>query len=100
MVLDGFIVGAAALVAVSLQPLCRQYLLASHQSVEPGHRLALEHLGLRPCLHLDLRLGEGTGACLAIGLVQAAVKILTQMATFEEAGVLHKSPGPSSHHPA
>ncbi len=100
VVLDGFIAGAAALVAVALQPLCRQYLLASHQSAEPGHRIALEHLGLHPCLYLDLRLGEGTGACLAIGLVQAAVKILTQMATFEEAGVLQQSPGRSSHHPA
>jgi nicotinate-nucleotide--dimethylbenzimidazole phosphoribosyltransferase len=87
VVLDGFITGAAALIATGLQPLCAEYLIASHLSVERGHQAVLKKLGLRPLLDLDLRLGEGTGACLGIGLVQAALKILTQMATFEEAGV-------------
>ncbi|HJT20045.1 MAG TPA: nicotinate-nucleotide--dimethylbenzimidazole phosphoribosyltransferase [Nitrospira sp.] len=90
-VLDGFISGAAALIACRLQPRCRQYLIASHRSVERGHRVILDHLGLNPLLDLDLRLGEGTGACLGMGLVQAAVKILTQMATFGEAGVSGRS---------
>jgi nicotinate-nucleotide--dimethylbenzimidazole phosphoribosyltransferase len=87
VVLDGFIAGAAALIAAGLQPLCREYLLASHRSVERGHRVILERLELAPLLDLDLRLGEGTGACLGISLVQASLKILTQMATFDEAGV-------------
>jgi len=87
VVLDGFIAGAAALIAVGLQPLCREYLIASHLSVECGHRAVVNQLGLKPLLDLDLRLGEGTGACLGIGLVQAGIKILTQMATFDEAGV-------------
>ncbi len=87
VVLDGFIAGAAALIAVGLQPLCREYLIASHRSVERGHQAILDHLGLKPLLDLDLRLGEGTGACLGMGLVQAAIKILTEMATFDEAGV-------------
>lgn len=87
VVLDGFIAGAAALIAVKLQPRCRDYLIASHQSVERGHGVILTQLGLMPLFDLSLRLGEGTGACLGIGLVQAAIKILTQMATFDEAGV-------------
>jgi nicotinate-nucleotide--dimethylbenzimidazole phosphoribosyltransferase len=87
VVLDGFIAGAAALIAVGLQPLCRDYLIASHRSVERGHQAILEHLSLKPLLDLDLRLGEGTGACLGMSLVQASIKILTEMATFEEAGV-------------
>ncbi|MCP9475144.1 MAG: nicotinate-nucleotide--dimethylbenzimidazole phosphoribosyltransferase [Nitrospira sp.] len=87
IVLDGFITGAAALIAVVLAPACRDYLIASHQSVERGHRVILEYLGLKPLLDLDLRLGEGTGACLGMGLVSAAVKIYTEMATFDEAGV-------------
>lgn len=87
VVLDGFIVGAAALIAVGLQPLCRDYLIASHRSVERGHQAILDHLELKPLLDLDLRLGEGTGACLGMSLVQASIKILTEMATFEEAGV-------------
>lgn len=87
VVLDGFIAGAAALIAVGLAPRCREYLIASHLSVERGHQAVYTTLGLRPLLDLDLRLGEGTGACLAISLVQAAIKILTGMATFDEAGV-------------
>ncbi len=87
IVLDGFISGAAALLAVALQPRCVGYLVASHLSVECGHRAVMQHLGVTPLLDLDLRLGEGTGACLGIGLVQAAVKLLTQMATFDDAGI-------------
>lgn len=90
VVLDGFIAGAAALVAVGLQPLCRDYFIASHRSVERGHQAILEWLALKPLLDLDLRLGEGTGACLGMGLVQASIKILTEMATFDEAGVTER----------
>jgi nicotinate-nucleotide--dimethylbenzimidazole phosphoribosyltransferase len=90
IVLDGFIAGAAALIAVGLQPLCRDYLIASHRSVERGHQAILDHLRLKPLLDLDLRLGEGTGACLGMSLVCAAVKIYTEMATFQEAGVSEK----------
>ena len=90
VVLDGFIAGAAALIAVGLQPLCREYLIASHRSVEQGHRVILDHLRLKPLFDLDLRLGEGTGACLGMDLVCAAIKIYTEMATFDEAGVSDK----------
>jgi nicotinate-nucleotide--dimethylbenzimidazole phosphoribosyltransferase len=62
-----------------------------HRSTEPGATAALAHLGLEPVLDLDLRLGEGTGACLALGLVQASAKILREMATFDSAGVTEKS---------
>ena len=91
VVLDGFIAGAAGLIAVGLEPRCRQYLIASHRSVERGHRVVLDTLHLKPLFDLDLRLGEGTGACLGIGLVQAAIKVLTEMATFDEAGVSGRS---------
>ncbi|GJL49817.1 MAG: nicotinate-nucleotide--dimethylbenzimidazole phosphoribosyltransferase [Nitrospirales bacterium] len=87
VVLDGFIAGAAALLAVTLAPTCREYLIASHQSAEDGHQVVLEHLGLHPLLDLQLRLGEGTGACLAIGLLQSSLLLMTQMATFDGAGV-------------
>lgn len=87
VVLDGFIAGAAALIAVGLQPHCKDYLIASHRSVERGHQAILDHLGVKPLFDLDLRLGEGTGACLGMSLVFAAIKILTEMATFDEAGV-------------
>ena len=87
VVLDGFIAGAAALIAVGLQPRCKDYLIASHRSVERGHQAILDHLGLKPLFDLDLRLGEGTGACLGMSLVFAAIKIFTEMATFDEAGV-------------
>lgn len=86
-VIDGFISGAAALVAAGLAPEVKPYLIAAHQSVEIGHRVILERLGLRPLLDLDLRLGEGTGAALAFHLVEAAARILGEMATFAEAGV-------------
>jgi len=91
VMLDGFITGAAALIAAGLQSLCREYLIASHLSVERGHQAVLKKLELRPLLDLDLRLGEGTGACLGIGLVHAAIKVLTQMATFDEAGVSERT---------
>jgi nicotinate-nucleotide--dimethylbenzimidazole phosphoribosyltransferase len=88
VVLDGFIAGAAGLIAIGLVPQVREYLIAAHRSVEVGHSLVLEHLGLKPLLDLDLRLGEGAGAALGISLVEAGVKILNEMATFAEAGVL------------
>ena len=91
VVLDGFIAGAAALIAVGLQPRCKDYLIASHQSVERGHQAILEHLGLKPLFDLDLRLGEGTGACLGMSLFFAAIKIFTEMATFDEAGVSERN---------
>ncbi|MGO8990730.1 MAG: nicotinate-nucleotide--dimethylbenzimidazole phosphoribosyltransferase [bacterium] len=91
VVIDGFISGAAALIAAILSPEVKPYLIASHQSAERGHRVLLEHLGLKPLLNLDLRLGEGTGAALGIFLVEASLKILDEMATFSEAGVSEKN---------
>ncbi|MGV8079322.1 MAG: nicotinate-nucleotide--dimethylbenzimidazole phosphoribosyltransferase [Syntrophales bacterium] len=87
VLVDGFISTAGALVAARLAPVSTQYMIASHRSMEQGHRTALQALGKRPLLDLDLRLGEGTGAALAMNLVEAAVRILTEMATFEEAAV-------------
>ncbi|HVO23985.1 MAG TPA: nicotinate-nucleotide--dimethylbenzimidazole phosphoribosyltransferase [Candidatus Margulisiibacteriota bacterium] len=87
VVVDGFIAGVAALLAVRLAPAAADYLIAAHQSVEIGHRLVLELLGLRPLLDLELRLGEGTGVALAMSLVDAALRVLHEMATFENAGV-------------
>jgi nicotinate-nucleotide--dimethylbenzimidazole phosphoribosyltransferase len=87
VVVDGFISSAGALVAAELQPRVRDYLFAAHRSVEIGHRFMLERIGVRPILDLDLRLGEGTGAALAMGLIEAGVKIMKEMATFEQAGV-------------
>jgi nicotinate-nucleotide--dimethylbenzimidazole phosphoribosyltransferase len=91
VVLDGFIAGAAALIAVGLQPHCKDYLIASHRSVERGHQAILDQLGLKPLFDLDLRLWEGTGACLGMSLVFAAIKIFTEMATFDEAGVSERN---------
>lgn len=90
VVIDGFISGAAALIAIAMAPQVRHYLIASHISAEPGHRIMLEHMGVSPLLNLNMRLGEGTGAALGIFLVETAVKILTEMATFDEAGVSNK----------
>ncbi len=90
VVIDGFISGAAALIAAALEPTVTPSLVASHLSQEPGHRVMLEHLGLQPILDLDLRLGEGTGAALAMFIVEAACKILNEMATFTEANVSEK----------
>lgn len=87
VLVDGFITAAAALVAARLAPSAGGYLVASHRSPEPGHEIALAELGLEPLLDLGLRLGEGTGAALALPLVRAAHAILAEMATFEAAGV-------------
>jgi nicotinate-nucleotide--dimethylbenzimidazole phosphoribosyltransferase len=87
VIVDGFIATAAALLAVELSPAARSYLIAAHRSVEVGHRAALERLELEPLFALDLRLGEGSGAALALPIVDAALAILAEMATFEEAGV-------------
>lgn len=87
VVIDGFISTAGALIAGGLAPLARDYMIAAHDSVEIGHKAMLDHLCLVPCLDFDLRLGEGTGAALVIGVVEAACKILDEMATFESAGV-------------
>ncbi|GIW79296.1 MAG: nicotinate-nucleotide--dimethylbenzimidazole phosphoribosyltransferase [Gemmatales bacterium] len=87
VVLDGFITTASALLADGLHSEARQYFIAAHQSTEPGHRLALEKLGLKPLLDLHLRLGEGTGAALALLLLDAALAVLFEMASFDEAGV-------------
>ncbi len=95
VVIDGFISGAAALIATSLSPRAKDYLIAAHLSAEAGHKLLLDFLGLQPLLNLNMRLGEGTGAVLGISLVEAAVKILNQMATFSEAGVAEAEQPPS-----
>jgi nicotinate-nucleotide--dimethylbenzimidazole phosphoribosyltransferase len=87
VVVDGFIAGAAALVAARLAPPLGDHLIASHRSVEVGHRAVLAALGARPLLDLDLRLGEGTGAALALPLCAAAMRLLHEMATFASAGV-------------
>ncbi len=87
VVVDGFISGAAALAAVALCPACLGYVFPSHRSAERGHALVLEHLGLNPVLDLDMRLGEGTGAALAFGIIDAACRMMSGMATFAEAGV-------------
>ncbi len=91
VVIDGFISGAAALVAYHLEPKVKDFMIAGHCSVESGHRVILDHIGLEPILDLNLRLGEGTGAVLAMGIVDAGLKIMTQMATFKSAGVSERS---------
>jgi nicotinate-nucleotide--dimethylbenzimidazole phosphoribosyltransferase len=90
VVIDGVIAAAALVTAAALCPIIVDYCIAGHQSAEPGSRTVLEHLGLRPLLSLDLRLGEGTGACLALPLVQAAARVLNEMSTFDQAGVTSK----------
>ncbi len=90
VLIDGFISTAGALIAAGMAPACREFMLASHRSAEPGHRVMLEHLSLKPILDLNLRLGEGTGAALAMHIVEASVKVLREMATFDEAGVEEK----------
>ncbi len=87
ILIDGIASTAAALIAQCLAPQVTEYVISAHRSAERGHDAALEHLGKRPLLDLDLRLGEGTGAALAMNLVEAAVRILTEVATFEEAAV-------------
>ena len=92
VVVDGFISGAAALVANAVCPAARDYMLPSHVSAERGHRAALAGLGLTPLLDLGMRLGEGTGAALAMPIVEAAAATLSEMATFAEAGVSDRDP--------
>ncbi|MFC1870465.1 nicotinate-nucleotide--dimethylbenzimidazole phosphoribosyltransferase [Chloroflexota bacterium] len=92
VVIDGFISGAAALIATGLSPQVKDYLIAAHVSAETGHQPLLDFLGLEPYLNLNMRLGEGTGAALGICLAETAVKILGQMATFGEAGVSEAEP--------
>ena len=87
IVIDGFISTAGALIAYEMNPVIGGYFFASHLSVEKGHQAMLDRMKLRPLLDLDLRLGEGTGAALGMFLVEAGVKILTEMLTFDEAGV-------------
>ncbi|VWB28348.1 nicotinate-nucleotide--dimethylbenzimidazole phosphoribosyltransferase [Burkholderia lata] len=87
ILVDGFIATAALLVAERIVPGVRDYCVFSHTSHEAGHRRMLEHFGAKPLLALDLRLGEGTGAALALPLVRAAAAFLTEMASFESAGV-------------
>ena len=87
VLLDGFITAAAALVAARISPLCSESMLASHRSTEPGHMVVLDALGLEPILDLGMRLGEGSGAALAIPIVDAALGLLEEMATFHDANV-------------
>jgi len=87
VVVDGFISCAGALLAKGLAPNCVDYMIAGHRSLERGHQLMLEELGLKPLLDLNLRLGEGTGAVLAMNIVEAAAQVISKMLTFEDAGV-------------
>jgi nicotinate-nucleotide--dimethylbenzimidazole phosphoribosyltransferase len=92
VVIDGFISGAAALIATGLAPALGDHLFAGHRSAEAGHSIVLDHLQLEPILDLDMRLGEGTGAVLAMSIIDAAAACLAEMATFEEAGVSDAEP--------
>ena len=87
VVVDGFISTAGAIIANSIDPAVKDYMFAAHNSVEKGHRVMLDAMGMNPILDLGLRLGEGTGAALAMSLIEAGLKIYLEMATFEEAGV-------------
>jgi nicotinate-nucleotide--dimethylbenzimidazole phosphoribosyltransferase len=90
VILDGVIAGAAALAAAALAPDAVAACFAGHRSTEPGHAIALSHLGLTPLVDLGLRLGEGTGALLALPLIQSAARALRDVATFDSAGVSDK----------
>ena len=87
---DGFITTAAALIAVRINPSCRDWLMFAHQSAEPAHRLALEALEAKPLIDLGLRLGEGSGAAVALPVIKSAIAVHNRMATFEEAAVAAK----------
>jgi nicotinate-nucleotide--dimethylbenzimidazole phosphoribosyltransferase len=87
VVVDGFIAGAAALVAAEIEPRVAAYLLGSHESVEPGHEAQLDALGVEPCFDYEMRLGEGTGAAVAVSVYRAACAAHTEMSTFAEAGL-------------
>ncbi len=90
VVIDGFISSASALIAVKIKPEVKDYIFAAHSSVEIGHKAILENIGQEPILNLKMRLGEGTGAVLGMSLIEAGVKILNEMASFDEAGVSKK----------
>ena len=94
VVIDGFISTAGALIAYAIEPKTRDYMFAAHRSQEIGHRAMLEKIGLRPILDLDLRLGEGTGAALAMMIIEAGLKIYKEMTTFEEAAVANEIQSP------
>lgn len=87
IVIDGYISSAAALVAAKLSEKTKPFMLASHLSQEQGHRKLLEHIGLSPMIHMEMRLGEGTGAVLCFHLIDASLKLMKEMATFEDAGI-------------
>ena len=87
VLLDGVIAGSAALVAAAISPEALGACFAGHRSSEPGHSLALGHLGLRPLVDLEMRLGEGTGALLALPILQGSARVLREVATFDTAGV-------------
>ena len=87
VVIDGFISTAGALIAFELKPETKDYMFSAHRSVERGHAVMLERMGLRPFVDLDLRLGEGTGAAIGISLIEAALRVYNEMATFGDAGV-------------
>lgn len=91
VVIDGFISTAGALAAFELEPMTRDYMFSAHKSVERGHEVMLERIGLKPFVDLDFRLGEGTGAAIGISLVEAALKVYNEMATFGDAGVSEKN---------
>src|SRR5262249_46915571 len=93
LLVDGFIATAAAALAVRLSPDVRDYLIPAHRSTEPGHASLLDLIGHRPLLDLEMRLGEGTGAALAVPIVRAAVAAFTGMATFTSAGVSEAAAG-------
>ena len=97
IVLDGYITAAAALIAERLAPQVRPYLIASHCSTEPGHNIVLEHLALQPLLRLGMRLGEASGAALALPIIVAAARLLDEMATFNQAGVAGRAERPTMH---
>jgi nicotinate-nucleotide--dimethylbenzimidazole phosphoribosyltransferase len=90
VILDGVIAGAGALAAVAMAPDAVECCVAGHRSVEPGHAATLDHLGLRPLIDLELRLGEGTGALLALPIAASAVRALREVASFDSAGVTDK----------
>ena len=90
VVADGFISTSAAALALTLQPTARDYLFTGHRSAERGHLALIDFIGEQPELDLSMRLGEGTGACLAMHVIEAAAKVLSEMATFADAGVSNK----------
>ncbi len=91
VVIDGFISTAGALIAQAISPKVVDYIFAGHQSEEPGHRIMLHHLGVKPILDLGMRLGEGTGGAMAMSIIEGAVKVFNEVLTFEEAGVPEKN---------